>query len=58
MPDIAKIKAKVAKIKKMISELFDRSVILEPVIKMVVCIVHINNIWSILYPISVPTMET
>lgn len=44
MPDIFGIKTKVDEIKWMVHELYDRLVISEPVIEMVVPTVHVSNI--------------
>lgn len=47
-PDIKDIKTKLAKIKRMVHELYDKPVILEPVIETVVPTIHVPNIWDIL----------
>lgn len=46
-PNIAKIKFEVVEIKKIVLELYDRPIILEPMIKTVVHTVHVDYIWAI-----------
>lgn len=57
-PDIAEINAEVAKIKWMVSKLYDRLVIPKSMIEIVVPIVNIDNILPISDPVEVPAEKT
>lgn len=57
MPSIAGIRSKVVEIKKMVSGLYERLVILGPMIEKVVPSVYVPNIWTILESIVNDTWE-
>lgn len=42
--DVTEVKAEVAEIKKMVAELYDRPVMSEPVVKIVVPMFYVDNI--------------
>lgn len=44
MPDITEVKTKMVEIKRIVHELYDRPVILDPMIEIVVPTVHVLNI--------------
>lgn len=56
-PDITKVKSKVDEIKKMVVELYDRPIISEPVVAIVVPNVHVDNIWAIQVLVEEPREE-
>lgn len=58
MPDIANIKDEVPKLKRILSELYNRLVVSEPMIEIVVPTVPIDNIWAISDQVEVPVKET
>lgn len=58
MPNMAGIKAEVAKIKRMVMELYDIPVILELMIETFIPTVYIPNIWVIPKSVEVPVIKT
>lgn len=52
MPDIIEVKSKVPKFKRIVSKLYDRSMVPKLVIEMVMTTVHISNIWVIPNPVK------
>lgn len=52
------VKSKVAKIKRMVMELYDIPVDSEPMIETVAPTIHVLNIWEILNPVDTPVKKT
>lgn len=52
--NIAEVKVEVAKIKKMVSKLYDRPIIPKSMVTKVVLKLHIENIWEILDLVEEP----
>lgn len=48
IPDVIKQNTDIAEIKKMVHELYERSLIPESMVKILIPTVHVSNIWFIL----------
>lgn len=46
MPNIADARSKIAKIKKMVMELYERPIIAEPVVETIISTVEVPKIWE------------
>lgn len=55
MPDVTEIRSEVAKIKMMVTELYDRPIVSKPIVETVIPIIHVTNIWEV--PVEVPVRE-
>lgn len=56
-PNNSEIRYKVSKIKRMVTKLYDRLAVSNPIVEIVICITYMSNIWAILNPIHLPIKE-